>query len=293
MSQRFVLEKIHRNTPEKELLEDLIRVSQSLGRSQISTKEYNQFGEFTSATYKNRFGSFSLALEKAGLSPLNNRNVSKDELIKDLTRVIKETGNKRISKEEYVKNGKYSFEPFKRVFRTWSNAIEEVGLVPRNYNISDEDCFKNLENIWIKLGRQPRYSEVIKPVSIYSGHLYINKFGTWTKALEAFVENINNEVQTENINNEEANIRDEKESFISKQRHRTKREIGWRLRFLVLRRDRFRCVSCGKSPATDLGTELHVDHIIPWDKYGETEIDNLQSLCMECNIGKSNLDWTE
>lgn len=294
MTQKFVLERIHRNTPEKELLADLIRVSQIVGRNQISTKEYNQLGIFTSSTYKNRFGSFAIALEKAGLSPLNNRNISKEELIDDLSRVITETGNKQISREEYIKRGKYSFEPFRRVFKTWSNAITEVGLTPRNYNISDEDCYKNIEDIWVQLGRQPRYSEMVKPFSKYSGHLYINRFGTWTKALEAFVENINSGVQTENIIDEETNIEhDTKEQITHEQRHKTKREIGWRLRFLVLRRDNFKCVSCGKSPATNLNTVLHVDHIIPWNKYGETVIENLQTLCVECNIGKSNLDWKE
>jgi hypothetical protein len=294
MTQKFILKRIHRNIPEKELLEDLIRVSQKVGRKQISTKEYNQLGIFTSSTYKNRFGSFTLALEKAGLSPLNNINVTKEELIDDLTRVITETGNRQISREEYIKKGKYSFEPFRRVFKTWSNTIKEVGLTPRNYNVSDEDCFKNIEEIWVQLGRQPRYSEMIKPFSKYSGHLYVNRFGTWTKALEVFVENINSGVQKENIIDEETHIEsDIKKQFTPAQRHKTKREIGWRLRFLVLRRDNFKCVSCGKSPATNINTELHVDHIIPWDKFGETVIENLQTLCIECNIGKSNLDWKE
>ena len=46
--------------------------------------------------------------------------------------------------------------------------------------------FKNLEEVWIKLGRQPKYAEVHKPLSKY--HV-----GTWRKALEKFIAYINNE----------------------------------------------------------------------------------------------------
>lgn len=70
--------------------------------------------------------------------------------------------------------------------------------------------------------------------------------------------------------------------------HKTKREIGLQLRFKVFKRDNFKCCLCGASPAKDPTVELHVDHIIPWSKGGETTIDNLQTLCSKCNIGKSD-----
>ena len=36
------------------------------------------------------------------------------------------------------------------------------------------------------------------------------------------------------------------------------------------------------------GAKLHVDHIIPVSKGGKTVMSNLQTLCEQCNIGKSN-----
>ena len=35
---------------------------------------------------------------------------------------------------------------------------------------------------------------------------------------------------------------------------------------------------------------LHVDHIKAWAKGGETVLENLQTLCSVCNIGKSDLE---
>ena len=72
--------------------------------------------------------------------------------------------------------------------------------------------------------------------------------------------------------------------------HKTKRDINLRLRFLVMKRDDFKCCMCGRSPATTPGLELHIDHIVPWSKGGETVIGNLQTLCSDCNLGKSDLN---
>ncbi|MBU1628192.1 HNH endonuclease [bacterium] len=70
--------------------------------------------------------------------------------------------------------------------------------------------------------------------------------------------------------------------------HETNRNINLSLRYEVLKRDNFRCIKCGVSPAISLGVQLHIDHIIPWSKGGETELTNLQTLCSDCNLGKSN-----
>jgi hypothetical protein len=58
------------------------------------------------------------------------------------------------------------------------------------------------------------------------------------------------------------------------------------LRWQVFERDDFKCVACGKS--SNDGAILHVDHIIPRSKGGKDTIDNYQTLCHLCNIGKSN-----
>ena len=71
---------------------------------------------------------------------------------------------------------------------------------------------------------------------------------------------------------------------------RTTRSISDKLRYRVLKRDNFKCCACGASPAKDPAVELHIDHVIPWSKGGETKLENLQTLCSKCNIGKSDLE---
>ena len=72
--------------------------------------------------------------------------------------------------------------------------------------------------------------------------------------------------------------------------HKTSRNVNLRLRFLVMKRDNFKCQKCGRSPSRDPKIILHVDHILPYSKGGETILDNLQTLCSTCNLGKSNLE---
>lgn len=147
-------------------------------------------------------------------------------------------------------------------------------------NIPEEELYKNLEEVWVKLGRQPRCEEVQKPLSKYHVGTYENRFGTWRKALLSFVSYINNEYVQSSKETEA------KKDFVAL--HKSKRSINWKLRFVVMRRDNFKCQKCGRSPATDPMIILHVDHILPWSKGGETTLDNLQTLCSKCNIGKSN-----
>lgn len=58
-------------------------------------------------------------------------------------------------------------------------------------------------------------------------------------------------------------------------------------RFTILKRDKFRCVYCGKS-SIENDSELHVDHIYPVSKGGADTADNLITSCAQCNVAKSN-----
>jgi len=79
-------------------------------------------------------------------------------------------------------------------------------------------------------------------------------------------------------------------STVPKRKDRTgirkRHPIGQKLRMLILERDRFRCTLCGKSARE---TKLEVDHNVPVAKGGTDTLDNLRTLCFDCNRGKSDL----
>jgi hypothetical protein len=60
----------------------------------------------------------------------------------------------------------------------------------------------------------------------------------------------------------------------------------------VLARDNWTCCSCGRSSKEE-GITLEIDHITPRSKGGTGNLDNLQTLCKKCNIGKGNEDNTD
>lgn len=85
--------------------------------------------------------------------------------------------------------------------------------------------------------------------------------------------------------------REEKELYKRHTLVKPSREpISLLLRYQVLKRDGEKCKKCGASPKQDAAIVLHVDHIIPVSKGGKTTIENLQTLCDKCNLGKSSLD---
>jgi 5-methylcytosine-specific restriction endonuclease McrA len=67
-------------------------------------------------------------------------------------------------------------------------------------------------------------------------------------------------------------------------------EAWLRLRYRALTEYGRICMCCRKATG-----QMHVDHIKPRSKHPELQLrfDNLQVLCRDCNLGKSNLDQTD
>ena len=208
----------------------------------------------------------------------HNRNVPDQDLIDDLKRVAEILHKDKVTIDEYNEHGNYHNTTLSRRFGSWFNSLEKAELKKtRVLNITNEQLFENLAETWTNLGRQPKYNDLTKDVSKYSSGTYEKRFGGWRKALEAFVAWVNDgEMPTVETNKKSARTK------------RTSRNVNWRLRAMVLMKDGAQCKLCGASPQN--GAKLHVDHITPWSKGGETVLENLQILCETCNVGKSNIE---
>jgi len=214
-----------------------------------------------------------------------HRDTPSEELIEDIRNVAKKLNKNTITMSEYEQYGKFHPSTLQRRFGSWFKVLENANLKDSRsrLNIPDEELFRNIEEVWISLGRQPKYQEIKKPLSKYSAGTYDKRFGSYRKSLEKFIDYINSDIDEQQVEIEEPVSKNKQEI-----KHKTKREISDRLRFRILMRDGFTCKKCGRSPLKSKGVELHVDHIIPWSKGGETEPENLETKCEKCNLGKGN-----
>ena len=286
---KFVLNENHRNITDDALLQDVQTVARNLGKNSLTVEEYSIYGKYNPTTLHRRFGSWKNTLLLAGLDiDQHNFQISNDEYIADVRRVAELLKKDTVTNTEYREHGKYSASKLSKRFGSWKDVLDSSGLRPTGYNvsISDSELLEEIERIWIVLGRQPTTNDIKNGISRYGLTTYLRHFGSWRKALDAFVLYIN----AENVSpgQDVASVMPEKtKTVIGK--HKTNRDVNLRLRYLVMQRDNFKCRICGATPATNPMVKLHIDHIVPWSKGGETTFDNLQTLCSNCNLGKSDI----
>lgn len=297
---------------DQEVLDELKRVANTFNEEKITRAVFDRNSEISSGTFISRFGGWQNALEKAGLKDRYSGKIitdnmrqpkakllSNDDVLFELKRIAKLLNKETITVEDVRTHSNImSVGVVSRRFGSWTTALEKAGLkVSEMYRpaYSEDDYFENLLVVWTKYGRQPIYREMnVEPSKISAG-TYAKHFGNWHKALQAFVSRMNqDEREFDEIIVEKENEPQNKKGRVEPLRARVnilvenRREIGLGLRYKVLSRDNFKCVRCGRSPATNPEVELHIDHKTPFSMGGKTIFENLETKCKECNLGKSN-----
>jgi len=120
----FELENHHRNVPDKELLDDLAGVASRLKKRAVTIDEYNVAGRFHATTLTRRFGSWFVALEKAGLEKTRNLNIPNENLFENLARIWTEIGHQPKYKDLTKPLSQYSSGTYEKRFGSWRNGLE-------------------------------------------------------------------------------------------------------------------------------------------------------------------------
>lgn len=305
--KRFVFElKRLTEYTDAAILDELRRVAAIVPDGPLLTALFERHSRVSKDTVSRRFGSFSKALEAAGLSDrcaarmgvrgATSRlihQMTNEEILAALANLAQSLGKAELSVIDVEAHLPFSRHILRKRWGTSRAAFEAAGLslciAGRRY--TDEECFDNMLAVWTHYGRPPQYREMGQPPSEVGGKAYMLRFGTWNKALAAFVERVNadpDEQTNPTIATDSSTAAEPVTATAAQENGRDKREISLGLRFRVLHRDRFKCVLCGDSPAVNLSCVLHVDHVVPWSKGGRTAINNLRSLCGSCNAGRGN-----
>ena len=285
------------------LVAEIRRAVGLLPAGPVTRGAFNRVSRVSSSTLVRRFGGWQQALERAGLSDRyfgrhvsakmrqqHTRTLSDDDLLDELRHVAEVLGTHTVTMAEFNRTSpRANSAGIKRRFGSWKAALQRAGLTlsPLGRRYSDGEYFENILSVWTHYGRQPKYREMNGPPSTIPAGAYEAKFGGWRRALGAFVERVNADRQLGSSTALSPPQPDATPTSEASSNART-RAISLGLRYDILRRDRFKCVLCGDSPAVTPTCQLHVDHVVAFARGGATEEGNLRTLCSRCNVGKAD-----
>lgn len=142
------------NIPQNEFIDDLIRVSQLLVKDSVTRDEYTQHGKYSISSVIKRVGSWSLAVEKAGLKDLNSIpsvDIPEEIYICDILKVANQIGYEEVFESEYHQYGNYSTKAIKSRFGSWQIAAKKAGVFVDKDKLSEKrpnlDELQNVEII--------------------------------------------------------------------------------------------------------------------------------------------------
>ena len=234
------------------------------GDLQLSLQLYENISNYYRLFAYTRLG------DKAGMTFSVNLTTEKEtENIIFLTQKIKFA-------EQYDGNEKLAQAHRRQKQIVLCNILNKLGLEVTDNNDVILGIFDPATSIFINTSAEKFLNDFIV-VSLLKGHFQGNK-GYELDILPSFSKSMDIFKSTDETI-------EELPKRISEQKG--KRNIPLALRYKVLKKDNCKCVACGAS-SKDSNVVLHIDHKIPFSLGGLTTLENLQTLCQECNISKSN-----
>lgn len=169
----------------EDIKQDILRVAEKLETDTLSSTDYDEHGNSSSTTARNRFGSWGEAVKAVELdSPTTKRKIpTKEELWKDILRVDNKISG-RPKRSNYKQIGEYSEHYIDKHFDSWNNVVEKLGY--ERYDPSNPatpaDIVQDIKLVYKELGEVPTSNQYTKHGQ-YSINKITDKMGSWNKAL--------------------------------------------------------------------------------------------------------------
>jgi hypothetical protein len=212
-----------------------------------------------------------------------NTKHSKAEIIASLKKYGEQYGVTTFGMVEYNKWSKriVCSGTIRNYFGSWGKALRAAGFRAQGCKLDPKEMVNAFKQCWREQQSVPSRKQLKDYLSRHNfpfrWRAYLDFFGSLNK-LAQLVEAVEGGRSPEAV------------LYQRIEREKKRRSINLKDRRAVLKRDGYRCVKCGANRQKDPSVTLHVDHIVPVSKGGTSELDNLQTLCFDCNEGKKDRD---
>lgn len=165
-------------------------------------KEFARVARLHPITVTVKFGSYEEAVRKAGFIYIEKYSI--EQVKSNLCEVLKRADGYYFTYDFYKKNGgSYNVKTIKSILHTsWEGALTAIGAKKRPRivhvqisaraqrrktfaSLTEDDLFKEMNRIWQLKEQRPTYTE-FRQLSLINPGTYQSRFGSWTKAIEAF-----------------------------------------------------------------------------------------------------------
>jgi hypothetical protein len=211
-----------------------------------------------------------------------------DSILNELKRIATVTGKKTITKEDIENTGRVSCGTIYKRFGSLRKALEKINLKTNRFTkATNEELLQIIIELWEqtleKEGRGP-YNRDLKAYGYpVSADTMARRFGSWRKALRQAFDSVDEETIKAEERSADVSYSSPQKIVVQKPLRKT---LSLRKRFFVFKRDQNTCQICGRS---GVGVRLEVDHKVSVFDGGTDALDNLWTMCFECNRGKSKI----
>jgi 5-methylcytosine-specific restriction endonuclease McrA len=264
------------------LIEEIERIQKEYCKNRSPMiKDVKKHSDYPLYMFRDEFGSWNKALEKAGFDKNVYTKVSRKEFLKEIKRISQEYSDEKApTRSDFEKLSKFSTSKINKIFGSWTEAVREAGFKKPAFetNIPDEKLISEINRVSENYCKDsaPTEKDMIKH-SKYSIQPYVRSFGSWNEALQ----NVGFEPNKPPSGKEHGRWAGGYDYYYGSSWKEQRRN--------VLERDDFNCRICAKSDE-EIGRNPDVHHIVPirfWKVEKEHEkmnhLRNLVSLCPTCH----------